>query len=205
MIPRHSLPAPQRAPQLQWRTWFRAALVVAIATGVVVLVRTTTQAVERRALAASPQRHVPKFADFPVRENFTGKPAVVDLASDPSAPTFRTRLRRGAAEGPNFAGHFTVVAWGCGTDCQVTAVVDARTGRVAFAPFTAYSGTAFRLDSRLLIENPRRPEDEGLPASNDASPPPAASDPVDPYDRPGYWVWDGATFEKLDVPDPRLR
>jgi hypothetical protein len=184
------------------------ALVVAIVAAVVVLVRVTTKQIERRALAATTKPEVPTFAGFPVREIFTGTPATVDLASDPRAGTFRTRLRRGAAEGPNFAGHYTIVTWGCGTDCQVTAVVDARTGRVAFAPFTAYSGTAFRLDSRLLIENPRRPEDEGLPAAEGASLASLGPDPDDPsfeYNRPGYWVWDGATFEKLHVPDPRPR
>jgi hypothetical protein len=187
----------------------RTVLVMATATGAVVWTRMTPAKLEGSPLAVPTRRAVPRFSDFSVGEAFTDKPAPVDLASDPNARTFRTRLRQGAAKGPNFAGHYTIVSWGCGTDCQVTAVVDARNGRVVFAPFTAYSGTAFRRDSRLLIENPRPHEDtEGLPVSNETSfqyGDPGPGDSSFEYNRPGYWVWDGATFVKLDVADPRLR
>jgi len=74
---------------------------------------------------------------------------------------------------------------GCGTDCTVTAVVDAHSGKVFFAPFIAYSGVAFQLDSRLLIENP--PSDDNQ----------AADDPAAEFDRPGYWLWDGSKFTLL--------
>ena len=47
---------------------------------------------------------------------------------------YRTRLREGAAEGPNFAGRYTVVIWGCGTGCAQMGVVDSKTGRVYFPP-----------------------------------------------------------------------
>lgn len=95
-----------------------------------------------------------RYADYAVADRLSGKPAAVDLASDPEARRFRTRLREGAAEGPNFAGHFTIVSWHCGTDCQVLAVVDARSGAVTFAPFLSEFGQEFRIDSRLLITNP---------------------------------------------------
>lgn len=67
---------------------------------------------------------------------------------------FRTRLREGAAKGPNFAGHYTLVMWGCGAACQMVAVVDAGDGQVSFAPFTTSEGASYRLDSRLFIANP---------------------------------------------------
>jgi hypothetical protein len=73
---------------------------------------------------------LPVFEDFPAVEIFKGKPARVDLGSHPDAHRFRTRLTQGAAKGPNFAGHFTVVMWHCGTSCQTMALVDAKTGPV---------------------------------------------------------------------------
>ena len=82
----------------------------------------------------------------------------MDLASYPGASRFRTRLREGAAKGPNFAGHFTVVTWGCGSSCQEHAIVDAQTGKVAFPiPRPTSNGLCFRLDSNLIITVPVAP------------------------------------------------
>ncbi len=102
----------------------------------------------------------PKFSDFSVQERYTQKPARVDIASDPQARTYRTMLRDGAKSGPNFAGHFTIVIWGCGTSCQQFAIVDARSGKVYFSPDVPYVsfadieaepyGLDFRKDSRLI-------------------------------------------------------
>lgn len=74
----------------------------------------------------------PALTDYPVNTQFTKKPAPVDFKSHPEAWTFRTRLREGAAKGPNFAGHYTIVTWGCGSSCLYFAVVDATSGRVIF-------------------------------------------------------------------------
>ena len=73
---------------------------------------------------------------------------------------FRTRLREDSRGGPNFAGHYTVVIWGCGTGCAQMGVVDAKTGRVYFPPveYMDIPDTSdadvrsrwFRPDSRLL-------------------------------------------------------
>lgn len=98
----------------------------------------------------SPERP-PRFEDFRVVSKFSGQPAPVNLASHKEARRFRTMLREGAAKGPNFAGHDTVVTWGCGTACQMAAVVDAGDGKVSFAPFTTSMGASYRLDSRLFI------------------------------------------------------
>jgi hypothetical protein len=93
----------------------------------------------------------PPFEEYSVVDSFKGRPAPVDLSSDPKARRYRTMLREGAAEGPNFAGHYTVVTWGCGTECQVHSIVDARTGRVYMFPFVTGYDLAFRRDSRLLV------------------------------------------------------
>jgi hypothetical protein len=56
-------------------------------------------------------------------------------------------------DGVNFAGHFCFVYWGCGSPCQMSAVVDLKTGKVYDGP-TASNGYGFKKDSRLLIINP---------------------------------------------------
>ncbi len=100
------------------------------------------------------QERLPRFEDFPIPEQFKGTPAPVDFLSHPSAPKFKTRLTEGAKEGPNFAGHYTIVSWGCGTMCQVVSVIDAQTGTVYFPPFITELGSEFRIDSNLFIVNP---------------------------------------------------
>jgi hypothetical protein len=71
---------------------------------------------------------------FPVAVVFKGKPASPILKSK-EALLFRTRIREGAKSGPNFAGHYTLISWGCGTSCQQYALVDAVNGHVFDLPF----------------------------------------------------------------------
>jgi hypothetical protein len=98
-------------------------------------------------------RNLPKFEDFAVSDIYQGKPAEADL-NTPNAMNFKTRLVEGAAKGPNFAGHYTVVTWGCGTSCVVVSLVDAKTGAVTMlANINPWAGLEYRLDSSLLIEN----------------------------------------------------
>jgi len=76
----------------------------------------------------------PKFEDYPVTEVFRGAPAPPKLLR-PGDRAFRTKIREGAANGPNFAGSYTIASWGCGSSCVSIAVVDARTGDVYSGPF----------------------------------------------------------------------
>ncbi len=128
----------------------------------------------------------PRWEDFPATASFRGAPAPVELRSQPWARGFRTVLRAGAAEGPNFAGAYTVVVWGCGTQCQRWAVVDARTGRVHGSPFDAELGVDFRRDSRLVAVNPLRPDE--IPS------------PWRPA--PAYFAWDGGEMVRVPLPPP---
>ena len=75
----------------------------------------------------------PQFADFPAPKVFKGKPAVPKV-EHPSDRMFRTRIRQAAANGPNFAGHFTIAQWGCGAGCVQTVIVDAAKGAVYHLP-----------------------------------------------------------------------
>jgi hypothetical protein len=76
---------------------------------------------------------VPKFEQFPAHTYSYKLNGRVDL-SNPAAYQFRTRLREGARQGANFVGHYTVVAWGCGTNCINGAIIDMFSGHVEFLP-----------------------------------------------------------------------
>lgn len=119
--------------------------------------------IEARGVSVSQKRRAqtkPQFSDYPVKEIYKGAVASVRLDSA-KARMFRTRLREDSRTGPNFAGHYTVVIWGCGTGCAQMGIVDSKTGRVYFPPVEwmdiidmedeqsrAYH---FRLDSKLLV------------------------------------------------------
>ncbi len=109
------------------------------------------------ASVAGQAHRPPRFEDFPVIRSYDGEPAPVDLASAPWARRYRTVLRDGAADGPNFAGELTVVEWGCGTSCQQVAVLETRTGRIVGPLLRLTRGADYRLDSRLMVVDPMRP------------------------------------------------
>jgi hypothetical protein len=87
----------------------------------------------------------------------------VNLKSHKNANTYRTNLRNAAKQGVNFAGHYILTTWGCGTNCSVSAIIDARNGEVFFPDQLEGSGFGFcelpddtepivyRADSRLLV------------------------------------------------------
>jgi len=102
-----------------------------------------------------------RFEDYPATEIFKGSPAPPKLRR-PGDRLFRTKIREGAAKGPNYAGHYTIATWGCGTGCVSIAIVDAKNGRIYDVPFAALAWgvpmmkesvepLTFKLDSRLLI------------------------------------------------------
>ena len=135
---------------------FKRALLAALAVCACAAPGVGTHARQRKARAETP---APRFEDYPAREIYKGPPAPVRLDSR-MARMFRTRLREDSRRGPNFAGRYTVVIWGCGSGCAQMGVVDARTGRVYFPPVEymdiidmedeAERSRWFRLDSRLL-------------------------------------------------------
>jgi hypothetical protein len=106
-------------------------------------------------------KDAPRPGSFPLKSRYNGEPASPILQSK-RARLYRTVIREGAKQGPNFAGHYTVVAWGCGLASYSLAVVDAISGSVYFPPFECVTGSsfglpfldqytpAFRMDSQLL-------------------------------------------------------
>jgi hypothetical protein len=88
------------------------------------------------------QSGTPAFTQYSARvENI--KNVKVNLKSHKSANMFRTNLRNAAKEGVNFAGHFILATWGCGTNCSQSAIIDARNGRVFFPAQLEGAGFGF--------------------------------------------------------------
>ena len=101
-----------------------------------------TGGVAAQAVAPQPQ-------DFPA-EAFTGRKAPVALLSTKDRG-YRTRLRDASMQRPNFAGHYVLTTWGCGTSCSMGAAIDVRTGRVIWLP-GAVSGD--RPEDTVAYDNP---------------------------------------------------
>jgi hypothetical protein len=83
------------------------------------------------ATALAQGRATPRFEDYPATV-YRGGAAQVNVKSMREARRYRTVLREGAKKGVNFAGHYTVVQWGCGTGCMQAAIIDTKTGVVFF-------------------------------------------------------------------------
>lgn len=99
--------------------------------------------------------YAPKFEDFPVSKVYSGPNAKVKLSGNPDAEYFRTNLNNGSKEKTNFAGHYNIVDWGCGTECVNGMMIDNLTGNV-FVPtqFFASRGEEYKANSKLFILNP---------------------------------------------------
>ena len=92
----------------------------------------------------------PTFAEHPVVTQKVVSAPRLDLKSNPIAKTYRTVLRREVIEGPNYAGHYRVAFWGCGTSCAMFAVIDLKTGKVITArEFATVSGIHLATDDFL--------------------------------------------------------
>jgi hypothetical protein len=48
--------------------------------------------------------------------------------------SFRTRIKGGVQQGVNFAGHYSLIQFGCGTGCTQVLVTDVSTGKVYSFP-----------------------------------------------------------------------
>jgi hypothetical protein len=129
---------------------------------------------ECRAIKATDLKDdkAPTFQDYRVALEAPVEHPRVDTKTTPIGRRYRTVLRKGIASGANYAGHFTVVIWGCGTSCSSFAVVNLKTGQVIvptgistvtwdhlentverFLPdgLHGYWGYRYRPDSRLLV------------------------------------------------------
>jgi len=93
-------------------------------------------------------KDAPRFEAYPAKP-YHGRNAAPDLRSHPDSRQYRTRLKAWATEKPNFAGHYILATWGCGTDCTQLAIIDARTGKI-FHPPGARTNAAVNVHHALL-------------------------------------------------------
>jgi len=124
------------------------------------MIRAAALAVALAVGQAAWAQGAPDFADYPGAAPFNGRNAAPILATR-DARLFRTKIREGARESPNFDGRYIVATWGCGTDCETGAVIDAISGKVIWLPVVAGSPEDagaepaahfhYRLDSCLLV------------------------------------------------------
>ena len=70
----------------------------------------------------------PRFRDYRVKNVYHGNPAPPTITKEFRG--FRTRIRQGAESDVEFAGHYTIPRWGCGTDCNGFVLVDSVSGKV---------------------------------------------------------------------------
>ena len=73
----------------------------------------------------------PKFSDYRVARQKPFRAARVDTRPR-EAHLFRSALRDAAKAGANFAGHYAIAGWGCGTSCLDWGVIDLKSGKVVF-------------------------------------------------------------------------
>ena len=103
---------------------------------------------------------VMKHRDKAEIQKYEGEIAEVDFSSLPEARFHRTMITKQVAEnGADCAGHYNLSAWGCGVECQGYAVVDVITGTiikyVPYIPFKVSIGISCRVDSNILVLNPK--------------------------------------------------
>ena len=144
------------------------------------------------ASASAQPARLPAFSDYPAGRVYRGRVAPLVVSSSPTARAFRTRTREAMAGGVNFAGHYVVATWGCGTECMGGHIVDARTGRaVADLPFNAVF-LSVRPDSRLLTV--ATPDDlaEMIPLDDTGN-----EGPIPSRYQSSYWVLENGRLRHL--------
>jgi len=119
-----------------------------------------------QGISSQVEKPRPKFSDYSVKNIYRGEPARPIIIK--KFRSFRTMIRMGADSDVEFAGHYTIPRWGCGTDCNGFVIVDSISGRVydgfgvAGLPFDwlekhggydAIERMEFHPDSRLLKIN----------------------------------------------------
>ena len=70
----------------------------------------------------------PKFSDYAVKGIYREKPTPPIVTKE--RRSVRARIRRGADSNVEFAGHYTIPRWGCGTSCNGFVIVDSISGRI---------------------------------------------------------------------------
>jgi hypothetical protein len=114
---------------------------------------------------------------------------------------YRTQLRGWAKEKPNFAGHYILATWGCGTGCTQIAIIDAITGKV-FHPPGARTNSVVNVHHELLVageSSARRADFGALRYSTDSRLLVLIGAPEDRVENRGisYFVWENDVLRRI--------
>jgi hypothetical protein len=105
----------------------------------------------------------PVFSDFPTPVVAKKNPPAKPLLRTSIQRRFEAQIRSQAVLPPNFAGHYRIAEWGCGSSCVSIAVINLENGEVSDGPFKLlgygraykYEGGSdaleYRVWSRLLV------------------------------------------------------
>ncbi|HEY1758972.1 MAG TPA: hypothetical protein VGG72_26600 [Bryobacteraceae bacterium] len=141
------------------------------------------------------RKAAPTFEDFRVPTPIPARKKTSGVANH--VADFNREIREVAKDGPNFAGHFVVEAFTCGSLCTEFVVVNVETAEIHFLPFDVsyfcsdyVLGTelVYRLDSRLLIVN-------GAIETHDS----AGREIWGPCGK-SYFEWDGHALKQIGGP-----
>ncbi|WP_322054898.1 hypothetical protein [Paraburkholderia bannensis] len=132
----------------------------------------------------------PAFDDFPATTS--KRPRATDGAVKLHLTTaftkrFTTVLHEEFQQPANFAGHYRVAIWGCGTDCRSFAILDKTTG------------TAYTLEHVELIAGVMGNDDERIDFRRDSRLLVIAGEFDDDDARRGkfYYLWTGQRLEQI--------
>lgn len=101
----------------------------------------------------------PKYESYPAKVVYAEAQPPLVLATK-LAKRYKTVITEESAKPVNFAGHYRVATWGCGTDCRGFAIINKQTGAVYTLPgLVEVAGVmgieedrlAFKADSRLFV------------------------------------------------------
>ena len=121
-----------------------------------------------------------KFDAYPASAVSTKAVSKIDWKSNPDLAGYwksKEAVERVVGQKANFAGHFVVTSFGCGTGCQSTAFIDVNNGKVYKAPMNetstqdgahkATSNIIFMSDFRYVNGGPDMMETPGVVAWNE--------------------------------------
>lgn len=129
------------------------------------------------------QRTPWRFQDYPARVGFKGKPAKPILVTA-REHSYRTEIRYQARKGPDFAGHFTVAEWGCGSPCLYFVIINATSGAIYDPGIVVGCVNEYRMDAEVHFQLESR-----LIAVTGVLKTPSSSDEV--VCGTNYYQWDG--------------
>jgi len=105
----------------------------------------TAYAQRTKKPTSQPRTSANSFEQYPV-PIYEGSPAKPNFQSKPGSLRFRTQIRDGIRQGVNFAGHYAIVTFGCGTGCSFGFLVDVKSGRIFGFPLGGEKNHSLSLD-----------------------------------------------------------